>query len=174
MQHIDVCNQFFGIQIWLYVCLCLYALLVCVCHCTVLCVCVCVMSAITQRGSDTPLCLIPSSNPPVSRHCCRGRQNIGSHTSVTRVSQTHTSEDACVCARTKTHTQTGGVYTKYLTGQLPITQSHTQLYLQPLSENTGTSLMNEVSPVAKVSAWILLLNNFSPASHCIYIFLDQK
>ncbi len=105
---------------------CVFAVCVCVSlHCRVcvcVCVCVCVMSAITQRGSDTPLCLIPSSNPPVSRHCCReDRTSVHTHQSYmsfflyfslthththththtlisTHKISAHTSEDTCVNA----------------------------------------------------------------------------
>lgn len=90
------------------------------------CVCVCVMSAITQPDSDTPLCLIPSSSPPVSSHCCReDRTSVHTHQS-----QTHNRPLAETRAHTHAHTgeETEGVHTKYLTGQLPITQPHTTLF----------------------------------------------
>ena len=139
----------------LAVCVFVSVLTVCVCVCV--CArarvplpcpveCVCVMSAITQRGSDTPLCLIPSSNPLVSRHCCR-EDRISLHTHQSHTSRVHT--------HTYTHTHTGlylhaqqvrlHVHTTHRRGEFIanilqancLLLSHTQLYLQPLSENTG-------------------------------------
>lgn len=107
-------------------------LMICVCLCVCVmcflatCVCVCVMSAITQPDSDTPLCLIPSSSPPVSSHCCReDRTSVHTHQS-----QTHNRPLVETRAHTHAHTgeETEGVHTKYLTGQLPITQPHTTLF----------------------------------------------
>ena len=128
----------------LAVCVFVSVLTVCVCVCARARVplpcpveCVCVMSAITQRGSDTPLCLIPSSNPLVSRHCCR-EDRISLHTHQSHTSRVHThtyththriisprTTSKAACAH---NTQTRRVYSKYLTGQLPITQSHTTLF----------------------------------------------